>query len=633
MPCGLSKEKKKSDFASSALQPGSYLLARYKIIEILEENSFGFIYLVERENKNKKYIIKELFPHAYVTRNGKGEMLLNKPLDIESLQRFNYMQRFFIGEANHLEKISIKSHKNIIKIVSVEKNRNNTSYIIYPYEKGMTFHRFMEIKVRMGKGKLNREEIDTILKPLLDAVEHLHTLNLYHLNIKPENIFIKKDGSILLCGFEASIFFHDEDNHLFCNAYTPYYAAPEQVEKKISDIGKQSDIYAIGVLLYKLVTGKYPPSAKERIDCKQKEIAYDPYTSLQYKKRFLQQYDLSFLWVIDKALYFSPRERFRDIPALRKALYPASANKKNKILKNKRNLFLYTVLAIIGMYVLYLGINYFGRDNEVGMIVDTEEKFKIEENQGIPNENQSETKADKRVFNEERNISKITVFEEGNEIESTTDQAKVAKVIVDTEEKFKIEENQSIPNENQSEIKADKSAFNEERNISKTSDEKNETVYGVEIMSIDENISKSLQTPKKDGVASNLQREEEPGQDKVDTAMVKTDGRSLDKSKSRRSLKAKEINKNLQKTLNKRKKKEVKKSRAKIKRKRDIQKKKLMPKTQATHQWYCKALGGNIRTSAKHFDKARARNMALRACKKRAGVQKHCRVLHCILMR
>ncbi len=648
-----SEEIHNSTYSNFARKPGSKLLTRYKIIKVLQENSFGFIYLVEKLNKNRKYIIKEFFPHKYVTRNDDDEMILNTPLDIESLMRFNYMQKFFMGEADNLEKISIRPHKNIIKIYSVEKNKNNTSYIIYPYEEGMTLQRFMEIKARMGKGELDKKEINKILSPLIDAVEHLHTLNIYHLNIKPENMLIKKDGSLLLSGFEASTFFNDEDSKTFCNAYTPQYAAPEQIRNSnFSNIGKESDIYAIGILLYRLITSSCPPSAKERIACRKKNISYDPYIPIEDKKELLEKYDIAFLWMIDKAMMLSPKDRFKNIASLRKAVHLTPLTKRKKIIKNKKNFLFYSILSLALIYIAFEGLSKIGigSDDESEMttvskkIVKSEENISIleVENESVKNKENKYLSLQEPVkvkkINMDENISDKKEIIDRNETVLNIGEDAALEEEIRTVKVQEVLEEQEIQDTNetvlgvkdvhiQKEIKTVPGKMDEIRTVKvqevleiQEVQDTNETVLGVK----DVHIQKEIKTvPRK---------MDEIQVDKSMTTpinLLKKKKTVIRKLKSNTIVKTK---KSMGKTLKQRKKKIVSKKR--IKKKTNIQSKKpSVNRSSSTHMWYCKAIGGNIRAGARHSDKTRAKNRALVDCRNKVGSKKLCRILNCFLVR
>jgi serine/threonine protein kinase len=598
-------------YSNYARKPGSLLLTRYTILKVLKENTFGFIYLVERINKNTKYIIKEFFPHEFVRRNDKEDMILNTPLDIESLIRFNYLQNFFIGEANSLEKISIKPHDNIIKIASVEKNQNNTTYIIYPHNEGMTFHRYMEIKARMGKDQLDSKGLDKILKPLLQAVKHLHTLGIYHLNIKPENILIKEDGDLLLLGFESSTFFNDDDSRVFCNAYTLACAAPEQIHAKgASRIGPESDIYGIGVLLYKMVTGRYPPDAKERIACIEKEIKYDPYVFLQEKEELLEKYNPSLLLAIDKAMMLSKNDRFKDIKSFENTLFNIDIIPEPSVITNKKNLLLYSVLLLASIYIIFEWVGKIESDEKVVAIPSHEEILidkqttvhtvikeenidDVSENLDKDEDVESTKKIDEKHLEKVEDIladTKVTSVEKAQDIivQEEIDTAYVKEIQVDINDSY---------------VDTLKKKDIENKEITE------KTILKIEkpkIINIDENKIPLIEMKK------NIKIKEV----KLNT-VLKTD---------------KTVQQTTKKILKQRKKRVIRKK--KITKKKHIQiKKNTSAKTSSGLVWYCKAIGGNVRASARNSDKSRSKNIALEQCRRKAGSQKNCRILNCFLLR
>lgn len=335
------------NYSELARAIGSSLLHGYKIEKIIDENQFGFTYLAKKvAGGDEQFIIKEFFPQKYVTRGDNDAMLMRASLSIDDLTQFNFLKDFFTGEINNLEKLLNSPHPNLIKVNSITRNYGNTMYSIYSYEEGILLEEYLQEK----KGHLKNQEIYNIINPILDAVDHLHTLQICHFDIKPENILIKKDGSLLLLGFEASSLFYDKYDQCYCNAYTPRYAAPEQlsVEKK-SSLNKSTDIYAIGALLYCMVTGTFPPKASVRMDEQLIHNKQDPYVPLQEQKMYAK-YDITILQSIDKALKFSKRDRFHNIVRLRQSL------NSNTVGKNKN--YLYVSAVVIGLAVFIGWVMY-----------------------------------------------------------------------------------------------------------------------------------------------------------------------------------------------------------------------------------------------------------------------------------
>ncbi|HHD79514.1 MAG TPA: hypothetical protein ENK98_07795 [Epsilonproteobacteria bacterium] len=308
---------------------GSSLLDGYKIEKLIGQNQFGFTYLVKKINReDKQFVIKEFFPQQYVKRGDRDVMLMRTSLSVDELTQFNFMKNFFTGEIDNLEKLLNSPHPNIINIDNIVRHQNNTMYIIYTYDEGVMLDEYIKNK----KGDFENNEIYNIINPILDAVGHLHTLKICHFDIKPENILIKNDGSLLLLGFEASSLFYDTYEECYCNGYTPRYAAPEQisVEKK-SSLNRSTDIYAIGTLLYHMITGKFPPKASIRLEEISIKNKKDPYVFLE-EQGILDKYDIPLLSSTDKALKFSNKDRFKSIGRLKKSLNPKSKSKQKNYL-------------------------------------------------------------------------------------------------------------------------------------------------------------------------------------------------------------------------------------------------------------------------------------------------------------
>jgi serine/threonine protein kinase len=379
---------------------GSSLLGGYKIEKLIDQNQFGFTYLVKKINReDKQFVIKEFFPQQYVKRGNRDVMLMRTSLSVDELTQFNFMKNFFTGEIDNLEKLLNSPHPNIINIDNIVRNQSNTMYIIYTYDEGVMLEEYLKDK----KGHFENNEIYNIINPILDAVGHLHTLKICHFDIKPENILIKKDGSLLLLGFEASSLFYDKYDKCYCNGYTPRYAAPEQISvEKNSSLNRSTDIYAIGTLLYRMVTGLFPPKASVRLEELLIKNEQDPYVSLE-GQGILEKYDLSLLTSTDKALKFSNKDRFKHISRLKKSLNPKSKSKK----KN------YLYLSILTLsFIAIAGWNMF--NPETKMAIDTIEKQVVKTDKLSMNdqniiENNDAKKInviDKDTKDKEKNVSK-----------------------------------------------------------------------------------------------------------------------------------------------------------------------------------------------------------------------------------
>lgn len=104
------------------------------------------------------------------------------------------------------------------------------------------------------ESKLNDLKCQKVLKPILEALEYMHSLNISHRDIKLENIMIDSEGNPKLIDFGFSIK-SSKKLKFFCG--TLPYMPPEIMNKK-EYLGPLVDIWAFGILIYTLLTGKFP---------------------------------------------------------------------------------------------------------------------------------------------------------------------------------------------------------------------------------------------------------------------------------------------------------------------------------------------------------------------------------------
>ena len=388
---------------SLALKAGSILLDKYRIVKLLKYSQFGFVYLVEENDASKRlFVVKEFFPKDCVARGNRGQMLIRSSLNTDKLLSFNFMRKIFKGEAENLAKVSRSKHTNIINLTELVENKNNTIYMVIPYEEGVSLREYLEKRKERGERQLNNDEIYQIVNPLFDALEHIHKLGVHHLDVKPENILIKKDGSPLLVGFKASTIFYDDDNKEYCNAYTPAYASPEQiVVENASQVNKSSDIYAMGVLLYNLITDTFPPKADERIESIAVNRNDDPYISL-FEQELPGEYTTSLLGAVDKALSFSKKNRYRSANDFKNAILGIKLATKPKV-KKERKIAFYLVGLMIPLFILFIYFGWESFDNKpASQVVHKSDAVEKNDSQMVSSE-------DKKLDNKLHKIDDVNI--------------------------------------------------------------------------------------------------------------------------------------------------------------------------------------------------------------------------------
>lgn len=115
---------------------------------------------------------------------------------------------------------------------------------------------------------MREEEVMELLPQVLDALQTIHADGLWHLDIKPDNLMLDKDGTLRLIDFGAS----KQDMALGTStmmsavAYTEKYAPIEQVEQNVEKFGPWTDFYALGATLLNLLTNSIPPNLSDILD-------------------------------------------------------------------------------------------------------------------------------------------------------------------------------------------------------------------------------------------------------------------------------------------------------------------------------------------------------------------------------
>ena len=153
---------------------------------------------------------------------------------------------------------------------------------------------------------------------VLDALGHAHRGGVVHRDLKPANLMITDTGTVKVMDFGIARVLGSE--HFTHGGYmmgTPAYMAPEQVLGR--EIDGRADLYSVGVVLYRLLTGHLPFNADTAISMVQMQISEAPTPILNFRS------DLPpwCVTIIDRALAKSPADRFQSAEEFRSALLAA----------------------------------------------------------------------------------------------------------------------------------------------------------------------------------------------------------------------------------------------------------------------------------------------------------------------
>lgn len=233
---------------------------RYQVKSILGQGSFGITYLASVNligslgsiPTGSKVAIKEFFMRDV---NGRNEETVTTGSKDGIF--FNYKRRF-IKEAHTLSKLK---HPNIVKVLDLFEE-NNTAYYVMEYLDGGSLDKLIS-----DKNGLSFSEANPIIKQIASALGYMHSQKMLHLDLKPANVMLNKNGDAILIDFGLTKQFDVNgvpESSTTIGHGTPGYAPIEQANYQSGQgFPVTMDVYALGATLYKMLTGVRPPAAFE----------------------------------------------------------------------------------------------------------------------------------------------------------------------------------------------------------------------------------------------------------------------------------------------------------------------------------------------------------------------------------
>ncbi len=222
-------------------------LRGYEILGVLGQGGFGVTYLAHDGKLGRNVAIKEYLPAALALREGETTVV---PRSTGQTEEFLWGRDRFLEEARTLAKLD---RAPAIVRVHDYLEANGTAYMVMAVGCGET------LTQRLRKGTLKTPAVTSILFPLLDGLEQIHSASFLHRDIKPDNILVDADDNPTLIDFGASRSAMAGRTTAMTAIFTPGYAAAEQFTSARQ--GPWTDIYGLSATLYHAIVGKVPPSA------------------------------------------------------------------------------------------------------------------------------------------------------------------------------------------------------------------------------------------------------------------------------------------------------------------------------------------------------------------------------------
>ncbi|RYD33742.1 MAG: serine/threonine protein kinase, partial [Verrucomicrobiaceae bacterium] len=226
----------------AAEKPGD-TIGQYKLLQQIGEGGCGAVYMAEQHEPLRRRVALKVIKSGMDTR--------------QVIARF---------EAER-QALALMDHANIAKVLDAGATGTGRPYFVMELVRGIRITDYCD------QHNLPTAERLALFNLVCQAIQHAHQKGIIHRDIKPSNILVAShDGvpvpKVIDFGIaKATTGQRLTDNTLF-TAFeqfigTPAYMSPEQAELSGLDIDTRSDIYALGVLLYELLTGRTPFSAKE----------------------------------------------------------------------------------------------------------------------------------------------------------------------------------------------------------------------------------------------------------------------------------------------------------------------------------------------------------------------------------
>src|SRR5271157_1908271 len=215
---------------SAAPSVASKQFGPYRIVRAIGEGGMGVVYLAEREDLGSQVAIK---------------VLRDAELSPARRRRFAIEQRT-LAQLNH---------HGIARLYDANTTPDGTPFFVMEYVEGVPLTDFCRRRQSAIAERLR------LFRAVCEAAHYAHQQAVIHRDLKPSNILVKDDGSVRLLDFGIakrleSLGESGDQTIAGLRLMTPAYASPEQMRGE--QVGVQTDVYSLGVVLYELLAGRVP---------------------------------------------------------------------------------------------------------------------------------------------------------------------------------------------------------------------------------------------------------------------------------------------------------------------------------------------------------------------------------------
>jgi serine/threonine protein kinase len=310
-------------------------IGKYNITRKIGEGGMASVYEGIHEKLGTKVAIKILSP---------------------ILARNPQLRQRFENEANFMASLN---HPHITRVLDIEE-QDETLAIVMELLEGEDLDDCVK-----RTGPISNAEVKVIFTQVLNAFDYAHSKGIIHRDIKPANIFIDRNNQVKILDFGIAKIFGtgNEMTQTGTQMGTPVYMSPEQVKGEKS-IDHRSDIYALGITLYLMLTGKAPYESAE-------ESSFEIFTKIVNEPIPHLSNNSFYDAIIQKAVSKDRNERYQTVNEMQKALDASSSKTKvesqkevSQISSAKQNtpklnstmkliLAILSLVIIVSVFILY----------------------------------------------------------------------------------------------------------------------------------------------------------------------------------------------------------------------------------------------------------------------------------------
>lgn len=282
--------------------PIGHELEGYRIEGILGVGGFGITYLATEQALGRKVALKEYLPSGLAMRA--SEDLSVRPISHGDIKDYYWGLERFRQEAETLVNFH---HPNIVAVHRFFEN-NGTAYLSMQFVEGQSLDQILT-RVRM----LGEQEVLRFLLPILDGLEEVHRRGFLHRDIKPANIYLRTDGTPILLDFSAARQALTRQSVTLTAIVSDGYAPYEQYGSG-GQLGAWTDIYGLGAVLYRCISGQRPAQAPDRLSAivNAQRDPMPPASVVGHGR-----YNAGLLYAIDQMMRVFEKERPQTVAAVR----------------------------------------------------------------------------------------------------------------------------------------------------------------------------------------------------------------------------------------------------------------------------------------------------------------------------